>query len=968
MAPMSAVADELNAFTDSPLLGGGPLQRCAQVFAWLFMHPTAWRNYIKRIDPLLDSDLALAEISAENWRQSTLRELLGVTSIAWPAMAAMLAVIMSLAGVSPRSIVFGICVGLAFGIFFALFVGLSAGFANGLAGGITSALVLSIGGAGAYEGFARATAGVTFEHPFYAFMTQGFGVSLGLAGCTATGIAASTALSVSPREVPAFAITSAEQTGTQADESRALRIARGAIVLVFTVACGGGALYAATTAADSGVPLGLVYGVVFGLVYSSITSLVFGLAVWLRVRSMIRAIRTAAVCIIGGFTCGIFGGLAYDPIGGLLTSGPAYYVAIGMATGTATASLFVLAYVLARRRIGRWAGVLAGAFAGCAVYPALVAAGYPLDFSFALTVAPATTVLSLTFGWWRPVLMYPVVTLSNFLLYIADIGRTSARASLLRWNSAFWDEQQRLPLLILSDHLCFVALRSPVEAARALEYLSRTRQHRAVRDAQIGLDADELERCTDLGAVARHRLGPRELLGGVSEILREFSGISRDVAIVISHPSMHYRRLQLERIAQDLDNLIGALNLSANNSTARFVPAATAWKSLVMNEANVLDRQLAERHEIINPYVVGVPLTEAEEVFSGRTELSQRIAAHLARPHASAIVIYGQRRIGKTSLLRNLPRLLTRSVLPIMIDLQGAAVRAANDASFVYNLVRGMADSFEHLGGVYNTLFELPTPSREDFAGDPFTRFDEWLDVVERQLSPQSAPRTVLLALDEFESLDAAFDDGRLNAELILGTLRSIIQYRQNIRLLLAGSHSLDEFERWAAELVNVEVLRVGYLTDIEARRLIERPTHDFGLEYEPEATERVLSLTRGHPCLVQLLCSEIVELKNRQRPDVRTRVRPNDVEDAIAPALDVGRMMFADIERDQANRGAAVVLRTLASHGEGAIVGMASLRPCCNSMGELDNALNLLERRDLIEAVDGGYRVEVEMIRRWFV
>lgn len=33
----------------------------------------------------------------------------------------------------------------------------------------------------------------------------------------------------------------------------------------------------------------------------------------------------------------------------------------------------------------------------------------------------------------------------------------------------------------------------------------------------------------------------------------------------------------------------------------------------------------------------------------------------------------------------------------------------------------------------------------------------------------------------------------------------------------------------------------------------------------------------------------------------------------------------------------------------------------------ELDQALALLTQRDVIEAVDGGYRFQVELTRRWF-
>jgi hypothetical protein len=35
--------------------------------------------------------------------------------------------------------------------------------------------------------------------------------------------------------------------------------------------------------------------------------------------------------------------------------------------------------------------------------------------------------------------------------------------------------------------------------------------------------------------------------------------------------------------------------------------------------------------------------------------------------------------------------------------------------------------------------------------------------------------------------------------------------------------------------------------------------------------------------------------------------------------------------------------------------------------LNELDRTLDLLTQRELIEPADGGYRFQVELIRRWF-
>jgi hypothetical protein len=189
---------------------------------------------------------------------------------------------------------------------------------------------------------------------------------------------------------------------------------------------------------------------------------------------------------------------------------------------------------------------------------------------------------------------------------------------------------------------------------------------------------------------------------------------------------------------------------------------------------------------------------------------------------------------------------------------------------------------------------------------------------------------------------------------------------------MLAGSHTLEAFQRWASYLINVQVVKIGYLAEDEARQLIEHPAQNFGLPYEPDACRRVLELTRGHPALVQLLCYEIVALKNEQPADVNETTKKvrrlaslEDVELAVSRALDSGSFFFADIQQNQVDGTGLALLRFMATQGEGAVVSREALAR--HDADNLDQTLHLLLQRDLIEAVGDGYRFQVELIRRWF-
>jgi len=724
------------------------------------------------------------------------------------------------------------------------------------------------------------------------------------------------------------------------------------VALVAYVLAAGGVPSGAREFLEASTPNVVAYDVV-GI---AMGSAMLGLALAWRTR---RWRRGVGIGVVGGAVYTMVYVVARVVVNGLpqgLVREWTQGVAHGVWDGALRAAYTILPYALVEPIAGPWAGATAGAlvFGGWLIIQQVVEEN--ISFGPALFSCLISILSALTLNWWRPVVLYPLTAAWNLLLHRADERRAGRRPSLLRYHSAFWDEHQRLPLLGLDEHLVLVMERDAAEGEAAIEYLATSRQRWAARAAQIELDARGLERCEDVGLVRRahRRLAAGELEGPASALLRSLSRVSQDVDAALRQESAYNRRLALSAVEDRLDGLLRELTRSSERYAVRFRPIATRWRRIVGAHVRELAEEAEARQEIANPYIIGVPLTERQEIFVGRTDVGARIEGLLLDRRRPPLLLYGQRRMGKTSLLNNLGRLLPSTIVPLFVDLQGPATQASDHAGFLYNVARFIADSARRHG------LALPRLPREALASDPFTRFDEWLDEVEGALGQSTA----LLALDEFETLDSAIAKGRFDEEAILGTLRHLIQHRPRFKVLLSGSHTLDELQRWASYLINAQVVHISYLKEDEARRLIERPVRDFALRYEPRATRRVLDLTRGHPALVQLLCAEIVALKNEQPPAVRRLARLSDVEAAVPEALSRGSLFFADIERNQVD-GAGLLLRFIAAQGEGAVVSQETLAR--QFPDELERALALLRRRELIEPVDRGYRFQVELIRRWF-
>ena len=635
--------------------------------------------------------------------------------------------------------------------------------------------------------------------------------------------------------------------------------------------------------------------------------------------------------------------------------GVAESMALGVALGTSLGMAFGVAFdVLEGEDVGVGGSLIIGVISG-ATFGVMSSRTFGVAFG---VVFGGAFSIGWSVNWWRPVLMSRLLIPWHAWLYTLDRSWAGRLPSVLYKHLAFWDEWQYLPILGLEQHLAMILERSPVEGQAALNYLSTSRQRWAVQAAPIELDARQLERCADASAIAlTHRtLTVGELEGPADALFRSFNRISEDVEAAVNQTSVYNQRLALNAVGDRLDGLLRELTRSSDKYAVRFRPIAQRWSNIIALQLDDLTKAAEQRQEIDSPYIIGVPLTERQEIFVGRTDITSRIEQLLRDRRSPPLLLYGQRRTGKTSLLNNLGRLLPNSIIPMFVDLQGPASSASDHTGLLYNLARSMATSANRHRSVI-----LPELTRELLDVDPFTVFDEWLDRIEQKLGDSN----ILLTLDEFEALDRGFEENRFSDAAVLGMLRNLIQHRPRFKVLLAGSHTLEEFQRWSNYLINAQVLHLGYLKAAEARQLIEHPVQDFALRYEPDASQRVLDLTHGHPFLVQLLCAELIAFKNEQDPSVRRLATLADVTAAIAAALSSGSMFFSDLERNQVDANALAVLRYLAAQGEAATVSETVL---ASQFGDgWVEAIALLSRRELLELTPSGYCFQVELIRRWF-
>ncbi len=639
---------------------------------------------------------------------------------------------------------------------------------------------------------------------------------------------------------------------------------------------------------------------------------------------------------------------------------PVFLVSAGFSGGMLMSLLFTSTWQLANQVGGPQAGAMAAPLVLGISWVYLshdLVMGYTFDQAN-IARALLFTLTGLTFSVWRPIISLPFITVWNNLLYTLDSRSTASPLKYFKIHAAFFEEGQSLVWPGLADYLILQAERDPEGFEKSKLRFSDSPQRRALQAAEIELLARKLESCADLASIAdASRLVQWNFSDSqISTLLSPFARMSHDVESALNQSSVYQTRLGLGRVRDDLNLFQRELILSPQANSSRFTRITAAWDRIIENKIERLTREANYHHEIANPYICGMPLNDQQEVFVGRTDIMARLESLLLGPNRPPLHLYGQRRMGKTSLLLNLDHYLPSTIISVFLDSQGLAGYSQRMDLFYYMINEIRSEAYRQRG------LRLPAIIRQENK-DFFAQMSGWIDQSEKILVEDNA--IILLMLDEFEALEPFLQNNKSQIQEYLGLARFVIQHRPHFKLLLVGSHTLDEIKAWSTFLFNAQVVKMGRLAPGETMRLIENPVKDFQLTYVPAASQHILYLTRGHPHLVQSICYELVMLKNEQPSHQRYLVTMADVEEAANRTLTSSSFFFVDVRGPQINPQTAAMLDHLSDLGPEGAISRDEWARCFPENFDVNLALAL--KRDLVEEENGFYRFQVEMIRRWF-
>lgn len=400
-------------------------------------------------------------------------------------------------------------------------------------------------------------------------------------------------------------------------------------------------------------------------------------------------------------------------------------------------------------------------------------------------------------------------------------------------------------------------------------------------------------------------------------------------------------------------------------------------KEIILKWLEILDKSEWEfpgeelRKPVENPYEGASKLPVTGPTFRGREDIIKKIEEHWAiDKNMSTLILYGQRRIGKTSILYNMARRTGSDILLVYISMQNIG-KLNHTGQLLYRF----AEAISRAAGEKGLPAGMP-PDEGDYT-DMYKGSRSFNHLLDKLAPHMTGQKRLVLAIDEFELIQNKIDNKEIDAD-ILPYLRDMVQEYNWLGMILAGLHVIEEMGRdyKAAFFGQADYIRVSFLKRDDAFGLIAHPKPPrIALEYSQDLLDEFYRLTAGQPYLIQCLCGELVSHWNerfeQEGAETPRTLTVADLPQAITSDFFESAAYYFDGVWDSITENEHILMRIMAQRQEGTwtldeLADTVKNHPTLEKFSTLKETIDLLKRHDVILEEGGKVRFAGELMRRW--
>lgn len=276
-----------------------------------------------------------------------------------------------------------------------------------------------------------------------------------------------------------------------------------------------------------------------------------------------------------------------------------------------------------------------------------------------------------------------------------------------------------------------------------------------------------------------------------------------------------------------------------------------------------------------SPYVIGNPV--GANMFFGRKDVLEKVERRLRRGSSGVVLLEGNRRVGKTSILKHLDESdLLDGFVTAYWTMQAAKgskdAGGITDEQFFYRIARILILSLYKaqknfavpvIGDVSQglSLASLYTVLDQEFKS-AFTH-DQAFDLLDQCIESIFATLpnlNLVLMIDEFDKLHEGIENG-VTSGFVPENLRSFIHKYSRLSVIIAGTTKLKRLREdyWSALFGLGTKISVEGLDTDSALNLVTKPVEG-KLAFGANA-QKIVALCGNHPFLIQKFCDDVFQV-----------------------------------------------------------------------------------------------------------
>jgi len=378
-----------------------------------------------------------------------------------------------------------------------------------------------------------------------------------------------------------------------------------------------------------------------------------------------------------------------------------------------------------------------------------------------------------------------------------------------------------------------------------------------------------------------------------------------------------------------------------------------------------------ERLKLSSPY--SLQAVETEEDLVGRKELVASLYAKFISDTIASAMIFGQKRVGKTSIAKTLANKLEKEKHIVPVFIKVGDLDKTSPKKFIKTLGESIVEDIMDHDKL--SQFEIKKTDFDEVLSPPMARYFKRIKKIAPKLK-------FIIIIDECDEIPSELSPYTEIGNTFFHNIRSLSQEGNQIDFMLIGGENMQIIRQSTDRLNLFSPCKVDYFDKErffeDFKELIRYPVQGI-LEFNDESIDEIYKLTEGNPFFTKFICDKIFEQAcDKKDSYISIDEAQKGIVDSIEllDTINLNHFWIDCILEDQSERRDQIETQRRKF-----LIAYAELKRCNNRVGRkeiaeskilsdvaTDSIVESFTNRGILLEEDGYFRLKPELFDRWLI